>query len=134
MEQQKIERARWWLAQGFELVPLQRRSKYLVRGFGAHSHHITNEPMARKWLGQQDAKLGVVLGIHGLAVADFDNPVWFEKWRANRGKDIETLIEKSPRGYHVFFTGEKLPAGSWPKPGAGVPPQVEFKTSGVVTI
>lgn len=129
-QQERFDRAKWWLAQGFDVVPLQPQSKYLVKGFGAHSRHITGEPLARRWFVGQDANLGVVLGFpsgpQALAVADFDDVAGYEKWRAGIGQAVETLIEQTARGYHVFFVGEQLPSGAVTR--------VEFKTSGVTMV
>lgn len=105
----RYERARWWLAHGFDVVPLKPQSKELQPGYGARQAHITSLDFARQWFLTTDANLGVVLGgAAGLVVADWDNARQYESWRATTGAVVETLTEQTARGYHLFFAGEGL--------------------------
>jgi hypothetical protein len=107
----RYERACWWLEQGVELVPLQVRSKHIHPGYGAHQAHITTVDFARRWFPNTNANLGVVLGgTLSLAVADWDDVQNYELWDLNLGTMVETLTERTARGYHVFLQGVQLPS------------------------
>ena len=59
--------------------------------------------------GWATGNLGVVLGgALGLAVADFETIQAWEEWRGTQGKDVRTYMERSGRGFHVFFRGPGL--------------------------
>jgi hypothetical protein len=105
LRQARYQRACWWLAHGIEVVPLKPQSKELQPGYGARQAHITRLNVARQWFLNTDANLGVVLGgAAGLVVADWDDACQYELWHATAGESVETLIEQTARGYHVFFT------------------------------
>jgi hypothetical protein len=71
--------------------------------------------------------LGVVLGGGaGLAVADWDDAQSYQLWRTCLGAAVDTLIEQTARGYHVFFVGPALPSAT---SGA-----CEFKTRGACMV
>ena len=127
LRQMRYERACWWLAQGIAIVPLKPRSKELQPGYGSRRAHIPDADFARKWFLNTDANLGIVLsGSAGLAVADWDNEQDYTRWRGTIGATVETLTERTARGYHVFFLDVRLDAAI----GAGC----EFKTSGVCMV
>ncbi len=124
LRQARYERACWWLERGVDVVPLKPRSKSIQPGFGSRQAHITTADFARKWFLNTDANLGIVLsGITGLVVADWDDAQEYESWCHRIDTTMETLTEKTARGYHVFFQGVHLPSAT-----SG---QCEFKTSGV---
>jgi hypothetical protein len=124
LRQGRSERAGWWLEQGIDVVPLKPHSKELQRGYGSRQAHISTTDLARQWFLNTDANLGVVLGGPSrLAVADWDSLQAYEAWRKCEGAMVETLVEQTARGYHVFFAGAHLPSGV----GNGC----EFKISGV---
>lgn len=123
----RYERAGWWLAHGVAVVPLKPRSKELQPGYGWWLASITDIDFARQWFLNTPANLGVVLGgPASLVVGDWDNPLDYEIWRAGSGAAVETLTERTARGYHVFFTGEGLTQAA----GSGC----EFKTRGVCMV
>src|SRR5207247_2003428 len=104
-----FDRAKWWLAQGVEPVPIRTGSKALVKGYGAHSRHVTNEAEAWLWWQKHQVNLGVVCGgLMGLACMDFNVGQAYEQWRAGPGRELDTLTEKTGRGYHVFFASPDL--------------------------
>jgi hypothetical protein len=125
-------RACWWLSLGVHVLPLKPRSKHLQPGFGPRKARISDPAFARKWFLNTDANLGVVLGgllsgLSHLLVADWDDASAYEVWRAALGASAETLVERSPRGYHAFFvTDERLPSA--------VRDGCELKTSGVCAV
>ena len=120
-------RAKWWLSQGVELVPIQSKSKALVKGYGAHSKHITNEPEAWLWFTKLQVNLGVVCGgSTGLTCIDFDVADTYDQWRLGPGHDLQTRIEKTARGYHVYVISEPVPSI--------LTARVELKGSGVVMV
>ena len=101
----RYERACWWLSQGIAVVPLKPQSKELQPGYGACKAQITDPDFAHLWFLNTDANLGVVLGgSTGLVVADWDAAAPYEAWRATTEASVETLTERTARGYHVFFT------------------------------
>jgi len=122
-----IHRGQAWLDQGVELVPLRSHSKALITGFGPRSRHLTTPAELREWM-LKGCNLGVVLGGPlGLAVADFETiPAW-EEWRATLGKNIRTCVERSGRGFHVFFRGPGLV-------NAAIPGSLEIKTNTVIAV
>jgi len=101
----RYARACWWLAQGIAVVPLKPQSKELQPGYGACQAQIIDPDFARQWFLNTDVNLGVVLGgTTGLVVADWDAVPPYEAWHATLGASVETLTERTARGYHVFFT------------------------------
>ena len=124
----RFARACWWLALGIAILPLKSRSKHLQPGFGPHQASITDRDHAHHWLLGTDANLGVVLGgPAGLVVADWDDASAYRAWTASVGGSIRSLIEKTARGYHVFFLAEtRLPSAA--------DSACEFKTSGACAV
>jgi len=109
LRQARFARACWWLALGVAILPLEPRSKHLQPGFGPHRACITDRNVARRWFLDTDANLGVVLGgSTGLVVADWDDASAYRDWRATRGATVESLTERTARGYHVFFFASGL--------------------------
>lgn len=127
LRQARYERACWWLEHGIAVVPLKPQSKELQPGYGAHLAHIVDIAFARKWFLNTDANLGIVLGSpSGLAVADWDDQQAYTSWRLGPGAGVETLIEQTKRGYHVFFTGDNL--------APATRNDCEFKTQGICMV
>jgi hypothetical protein len=126
----KLAAAYAWIAFGARgVVPIQPRSKHLVPGFGSRSKIITTFDDARRWWGERDANLGLVLG-NGFVSADFDNWDVYQRWAEQWGTWGASYTEITARGAHVVWR--------WDGPGlrAAVAPDrsVEFKTSGVLMI
>ena len=110
-----------------QLVPIRPRSKRLQPGYGPSKAHISDIPSAREWFLSTDANLGVVLGGSvGLIAADWDDVGDYNHWRATTGMQVDTLAERTARGYHLFFFGPGLPSAV----GNGC----EFKARGVCTV
>lgn len=127
LRQKRYERACWWLNQGVEVVPLKPQSKELQPGYGPRKARIADVAFARKWFLNTNANLGVVLsGDAGLAVGDWDNVQDYEAWRDTTGALVDTLAERTARGYHLFFVGEGLTSAV----GNGC----EFKANGVCMV
>jgi hypothetical protein len=127
LRRMRFERACWWLEQGVSIVPLKPRSKELQPGYGARSAHITDRDFAHKWFLNTDANLGVVLGEPAdLIVADWDDMQDYGVWYKTVGATIDTLTERTLRGYHLFFRGSGLTSAT----GKGC----EFKASGVCMV
>jgi len=112
-----------WISRGAELVPVQPGSKHLVAGFGARQAHITDSDGVRAWLVDRRCGFGVVLG--RFACLDFDTWQAYGDWRHGPGYEVQTVIERTARGAHVFF---ELASPMPPRVG----PVWEWKTSGVV--
>ncbi len=129
-------RACWWLWQGVHLLPLKPRSKHLQPGFGPRNTRISDPAVARKWFLNTDANLGVLLGGPSrLLVADWDDASAYQTWRTSLGVSVETLVERTPRGYHAFFFGdEQLPPAVRACPERSRRIGCELKTSGVCAV
>jgi hypothetical protein len=108
-------------------VPLKPRSKKIQRGYGSRKARIIDTIFARRWFLNTDANLGVVLGGEmGLAVGDWDDVQDYEVWRNTTGASVDTLTERTARGYHLFFVGKDLTSAT----GNGC----EFKAQGVCMV
>jgi hypothetical protein len=128
LRQARYEQACWWLAQGVAVVPLKPCSKYLQPGYGARQAHIGTNESAYQWFLNTNANLGIVLGgAAGIAVADWDDHLDYQTWRQSIGAEVDTLIEQTGRGYHVFFLDVHF---TWPIRSGGC----EFKTAGVCMV
>ena len=69
----------------------------------------------------------IVLGADtGLVVAGWDNVQDYEMWRNATVAPVDTLTERTARGYHLFFI-----AGG---PRSTVGDRCEFKATGVCTV
>lgn len=93
-----------WLDRGVLLVPVQPRSKHLVKGFGAHLRKVTTPGEAFYWWGLHSNNIGLVTGGKaGLVVLDFDTPSDYYNWRAASGRLAETYTVVTQRGFHVYL-------------------------------
>ena len=120
-----FDRARWWLSQGVDLVPIRSNTKAIITGYGVNSKHITTEKHAWLWFEKLGVNLGVICGgMIGLACVDFDDAEAFDAWQAGPGRGFETLIEQTARGYHVFLSCSELPTVTTK--------EAEVKAAGVV--
>lgn len=105
----RFRRACWWLRLGVPLLPLKPRSKHLQPGFGPRKACISDVSCARQWFLTTDANLAVLLGPpSGLVVADWDDDLAYQRWRASLGAAVSTLAESTPRGVHLFFFAPPL--------------------------
>lgn len=103
MNDDVLQAALYWLDLGFSLVPLQPNSKHHVRGFGAYLERITSADGARYWFGERRCNLGLVCGGR-LVCLDFDNQAAYDQV----GASIESLTEKTRRGYHVLVYSDQV--------------------------
>ena len=109
----RLKSALWWLEQGYDVVPLKPQTKHLYYGYGYRKQHITEPDEALRWFKQSHANLGVVLGGKtDLLVADWDDAQAFQTWCETLGSQINTLTERTARGYHLFFTGRDIKSGA----------------------
>ena len=125
-----LQAAFWWLSLGVDLVPLYPRSKFIFRGFGPHQSRLIDRRGLPLWFGDPANchNLGIVLGgLFGLMCLDFDDAKLFDDWRRGPGAGANTRIERTARGYHVFFVTTIPPTGA---PVKGL----EVKTSGVIMV
>ena len=107
-----LDAALRWLGRGVPVLPLQPKSKYLVKGFGPRMRVITEPGEARAWFGERSCNLGLCTGgPAGLAVLDFDNLGTYAAWCKLSGRMFESYTEITARGRHVFFyTDGDLPS------------------------
>lgn len=105
-----LERVRNWrerFAPSPPIIPCN--GKMVVGGFGYKRQIATNEE-ALLYFNRLSCNAALVLGLapHYFAVGDFETVKAYDQWRAGAGARVETLVERSRRGYHVFFKGEGL--------------------------
>jgi hypothetical protein len=125
--QARLRAAFFWLSLAVEVLPLKPRSKHLQPGYGPRKARIADPAFARKWFLNTNANLGVLLGgTSGLLVADWDDEQTYLLWRSSLGATVDTLIERTARGYHAFFFGRDLPSASHN--------HCEFKSTGVCMV
>lgn len=106
LSQDKFEAAFEWLQRGAELVPVQRDRKHIVKGYGPHQQRVAEVSDATLWFGQRRCNLAVLTGGPlGLACLDFDDPDSYAAWRNGPGLDVQTVIERTRRGFHVWAIG-----------------------------
>lgn len=122
MSEAMLDAAMRWLALGVALIPLQPGGKRQVRGFGVYLKRITDTDAARYWFGDRRCNLGVVCG-GGLVCLDFDGQADYARY----GADLDTLTERTRRGYHVFVWDERARTRR-------VSDTFEVKAGGVVTV
>lgn len=107
-----LDAALAWLALGVELVPLQPKSKSIIRGFGPHLRRISQPGEAIAWFGERRCNLGLVCGGRaGLAVLDFDQVGDYLDWRAGADDLAQTYTVKTWRGFHVYLWAGDIPSG-----------------------
>lgn len=106
-----LQAALTWLERGVLLVPVQYRSKHLVRGFGAHLRKVTTPGEAFYWWGLHAYNIGLVCGGRsGLVVLDFDQPSEYYDWRANASDLAGTYTVATHRGFHAYLIAGNLPS------------------------
>lgn len=97
---------------GYRPVHLQRRDKRLKElAFTSVLFRFAQEPPDEKtiagWFDADGVNIGLVGGVEGLIVLDFDKPSIFNAWRRrNRKLAAQTPICKTPSGYHVLLRRE----------------------------
>lgn len=107
-----LDAALAWLERGVHLVPLQPRSKYIVKGFGPHQRQVTTPGEAFRWFGEHMANLGLVCGgAAGLVVLDIDLLTEYEMWCYRNHELSKTYTERTPQGRHVFLIVGDVPSG-----------------------
>lgn len=100
-----LDAALTWLARGVPIVPLQPGSKHLIAGFGFYREQITTEERARFWFEARPCNLAVVCA--SLAVLDFDAVADYERAVERWPVLGEAYTERTRRGFHVFYYGER---------------------------
>jgi len=96
--------AQFWLDLGAALIPIQPDTKRIVAGFGRNQKRITTLAEARQWFDARRCNIAVVIP-SGLYCVDFDSWAVYGHWRGGPGAYVQTLIERTRRGAHVWFRG-----------------------------
>jgi len=109
----KIDRAKFWLDNGFQLLPCQVNSKNLVYGFGQYRSKISDLKSASAWWDKIGATANMaVLAPEDFYILDFDIPDVYTKWVHVSPAAAGSYTERTPRGgTHVFLRGVP-PVGS----------------------
>jgi len=113
-----IDHALQYVSRHWFIFPLKPRSKQPLiskaqggRGF----HDATTDPkQIEVWWGQcPDANIGLATGASGLVVLDADGPEGLAELDAlarQHGALPRTLVSKTGRGFHFFFSGTGIPS------------------------
>jgi hypothetical protein len=116
----KLDRAVWWLAHGFELLPCQPNQKTLVGGFGQYRAKITDSQQAGQWWGNGASANLAVLAPEENYILDFDKIEVYTAWAEACPGAAMSYTETTPNGgHHVFMIG-RIPPGVKLIPGAEV--------------
>ena len=99
----RLTAATAWLERGAALVPVQPKSKRVIGGFGSHQLRLTLLSELSFWLADRDCNFAVVLSAPGFVCLDFDDCGAYAAWRSGPGASYQGVIDKTARGYHVFF-------------------------------
>ena len=106
----RLNSARWWLSQGYRLLPCQPNSKMLVRGFGEHQNKICDIQEATHWFASGQANLSVLAGQEHL-ILDFDDSSLYRDWCIKCPEAAKAYTEQTPNdGFHVFMESQ-VPKG-----------------------
>ena len=118
---EKIDRARFWLDNGFSLLPCQMNSKKLVYGFGQYQSKISDMKTARAWWDKIGATANMaVLASEDFYILDFDLMSVYSQWAQVSPVAAGSYTENTANGgKHVFLRG-RVPAGSVLIPGAEI--------------
>jgi hypothetical protein len=117
----KIDRAKFWLDNGFQLLPCQLNSKSLIYGFGQYRSKIADMKTARAWWDKIGATANMaVLAPENFYILDFDLISVYSHWASVCPVAAGSYTERTPNGgRHVFLRGTP-PAGAVLIPGAEI--------------
>ena len=109
----KIDRAKFWLDNGFYLLPCQVNSKSLVAGFGQYRNKISDIKTACAWWDKKGSSANMaVLVPDNFYILDFDILDVYARWVQLCPAGARSYTEITPRGgTHVFLRGTP-PTGS----------------------
>jgi hypothetical protein len=113
-----VDFALQYAARGWHVFPLKPRSKIPLIGKAAGGqgfHDATIDPkQIETWWGQcPEANIGLSTGPSGLVVLDADGPEGLAELDAlvrQHGPLPRTLVSKTGRGFHFFFSGTGIPS------------------------
>jgi hypothetical protein len=98
-----LDVARFWLSQGWKVLPCQHNSKKLVKGFGPNLKQLSELGELELWFKYLHANLAVVAPEDGL-ILDFDIPEVYDDWARSWPEAAQSYTEQTPRGgCHVFL-------------------------------
>ena len=102
----KSEAARHWLSLGFDLLPIQSDTKFILKGFGIHQRRIKCEDEINQFWHDEKLNLAVVARDENFII-DFDNYAVYAEWaRVTDERFTTSYTEMTPRGAHVFLCGD----------------------------
>jgi hypothetical protein len=107
MYDQKLTIALNWLILGFDLIPIQPNTKYIMRGFGLHQRRIKTPDEAKKYFGSNSKNNLAVICNGDNFIIDFDDWNIYTQWAKSAAECYTTsYTEYSPKGAHVFLCGD----------------------------
>lgn len=122
----KLEAARHWLSLGFDLLPIQPDTKFILRGFGIHQRRIKCEDEINQFWKNQNLNIAVVSRDDHF-ILDFDDYSIYAEWAKSTDESFTlSYTEYTPRGAHVFLCGDVVP-------GLKLRPGVEVKRVSIVS-
>jgi hypothetical protein len=103
----------WWFERGFELLPCQPGTKYLVTGFGVNQKHISTLEDARAWFVDRRANMALI-SPPGALLLDFDDKDLYLTWAKSWDIVTRTYTERTPHGgARVVLWGDISPFSKW---------------------
>lgn len=101
----KSEAARQWLSLGFDLLPIQSDTKFILKGFGIHQRRIKCEDEINQFWRDEKLNIAVVARDENFII-DFDDYAIYAEWaRVADERFTTSYTEMTPRGAHVFLCG-----------------------------
>lgn len=95
-----------WLELGFDLLPIQPNTKYILAGFGLHQRRITTIEQAEEWIITPGRNVAVICKDKNF-ILDFDDWDIYKHWLKNTDEVFTTsYTEHTRRAAHVFLRGE----------------------------
>lgn len=107
MNAEKVQEAcGHWLSLGFDLLPIQPNTKYILSGYGVHQKRITTLEDAQENIITPGRNVAVICKDDNF-ILDFDDWDIYKHWLKNTDEVFTTsYTEHTRRGAHVFLRGE----------------------------
>jgi len=102
----KLDRANFWIENGFTLLPCQPQTKMLVSGFGQYKAKIKDHKNINVWWGKSGGANLAVIAPDDFYILDFDSIAVYALWVDKCPTPAASYTEHTPRGgRHVFLRG-----------------------------
>jgi hypothetical protein len=102
------EACRHWLSLGFDLLPIQPNTKYILSGYGIHQKRISTIEDAEENIITPGRNVAVICKGENF-ILDFDDWDIYKHWLKNTDEVFTTsYTEHTRRGAHVWLCGDVL--------------------------